>query len=143
MASKLSVQITVGPSTVKIQMDDDGYQSLMNELKSKSDWITVYGVDGSELNLNRKEVLAVRAFETQEQKGNIPGVTVTEICKVAPTKWKYPTLVRKVNKPGGIELEMASDRRILLSDENMKRLGLSYKQIEALKKIETKRTFST
>lgn len=69
------------------------------------------------------------------------GVTIKEIAAI--TGQAYVTLVRKVNKPGGIRLDVASDRRVLCSDENFDRLNLSKEHRAKLRQIESKRAGST
>ncbi|MBK8202623.1 MAG: hypothetical protein IPK68_10020 [Bdellovibrionales bacterium] len=139
MAKTLSVSITIGPSTVRAQLSEDMYKELIKKVAGKEDWIKIVNADGAELNLNRKEVLAVKAVEAQEFVGKAPGITVKDICKVAPTKWNYVTLVRKVNKPKGIQLEMLSERRIALTEKNISQLKLSKDEVIKLKAIERKR----
>jgi predicted phosphoribosyltransferase len=69
------------------------------------------------------------------------GVTIKEIAKVMGCS--YVTLVRKINKPGGIQLTLSSDRRVEMTEENFANLNLSKQQINELKVIERKRTGSS
>jgi len=115
------------------------YRELANEFKESAKTSPLYSftaLDGTFVVLRPSQIQAIE-ITPAKTVGKMVGVTVKEIAKV--TKKSYVTLVRKINKPGGIALEMESSRRILLSEQNIQQLGLSDSQLRDLKAIEAKR----
>lgn len=139
-----SVSIVVSGVKLKVRLGDEETERLLTHFCHKDrevkGWISLDEVDGSTATILLEAVSAIQVKADVARLGNLEGVSVKDVCRVAPEMWKYPTLVRKVNKPGGIELEMASERRIKLSKANIESLGLMPEHVAALKKIESERT---
>jgi hypothetical protein len=145
-SDSVSVKIFLVGNELRATMPYKNYVELSDLLKSDeiSDSAT-YRLSfekGAEtiLRLDRIQGLemkptGVRALSRRQ------GVTIKEIAKVMGCS--YVTLVRKINKPGGIQLTLSSDRRVEMTEENFANLNLSKQQINELKVIERKRTGSS
>ena len=132
------LQIVLSGGSLSFKLTEEAYQRFLIDLKiDETGWITIITVDHEMSWVRREHVIAFKAAKNREQKSLRRGVTIKEICQV--TGVPYPTQVRKINKPHGIILETASDRRILTTDENFDRLHLTQEQRNKLKEIEAKR----
>ena len=134
-----SVVLIIDGLAVRTKIGKIGVEKLFDALeKGKAEWVALSEGDG-EIRVRLDRISAVQ-IKTETMDGeSLKGVSVKEICEAASDIWKYPTLVRKVNKDGGFDLEMASPRRVLLSDRNIEVLGLSARHVAKLRKIENAR----
>lgn len=134
-----SVSLIVDGLAIRTKIGKAGVEKIFESMASaKSEWIALPDGDG-EIRVRLERISAIQIKPEPQVLETLQGVSVREICDAAPDVWKYPTLVRKVNKPDGLELEMASPRRVILSEKNIDILGLSPRHVSKLRKVEDSR----
>ena len=139
MEKTYSTAIQFQTSSMRLFLSKNSLDLIISAVTtSKNEWIEISDENGH-CWVKRDEIVAIRSGETKEPGRLLRGVSIAEICEVSK-KWKYPTLVRKVNRTGGIKLEMVSARRIKLTSENFQALELTEAEILKLKKIENGRS---
>lgn len=124
---------------LKVNLPYQDYEDLFNKISTNKDhWLTIPCDEGVEIKVKRDSIqylkLIPRGVRVTRKK---TGVTLRQVAQA--TGEKYDTLRQRLKREG-IELEKASDRRIILSQTNFQLLNLTTEHQLKLKKLEATRS---
>lgn len=121
-------------NNIRIKQTEQQYQELRLTIRDRGGdiWMNVPNINDEDCWILKTAVVGLRCSEIATTKDQPEGISIKALCERFPKKWKYPTLVRKVNKPGGIDLEMSSERKIAFTEKNRISLKLTESEWQRL-----------